>query len=142
MLKARLERLEDALQCRICLCQRVEAVFCPCGHAACCLECAGRVETCPLCRSNVERTQRIYLPSADELDPPISPNQSGFNTVSPNQSGFSDQEQHMMEASFDTAEPMDYSVIYNTDAPSQQEHMDDGLLLHEEGGTQDQLLSQ
>ena len=124
MLKARLERLEDALKCRICLCTRVECVFCPCGHPACCLECAGKVDTCPLCRSNVDRTQRIYLPGTDDLDPHL--------TRTFDQQQFDQNQQ--MENYFGGAENMDFSVIYNTNAPVNVlgDEMDDGLFVQQD----------
>ncbi len=61
-LKERLELLQDELLCRVCMDCDIDTAFCPCGHLACCSGCAARLDACPLCRSAISQTQRIFLP--------------------------------------------------------------------------------
>ena len=75
----------------------------------------------------MERTQRIYLPDADEVDPPSSPASANLLDYSAD---------HIMETSYDNPEVMDYNVIYNSSGPDTGHHhhedMDDGLLVQED----------
>lgn len=57
----RLSVLEDALLCCICLSRLVSAVLCPCGHMTC-SDCSLKIEECPLCRTEIERRQKVFLP--------------------------------------------------------------------------------
>ena len=41
------------LECKICFCNGINAVFAGCGHLVCCLVCAYRVDRCPICRVQV-----------------------------------------------------------------------------------------
>lgn len=59
-----LNRLQEALLCRICMDDDISAVFCPCGHAVACHSCALRCSQCPVCRAMVDHTQPIYLPTS------------------------------------------------------------------------------
>jgi hypothetical protein len=53
--------------CKICMSNKVQTIFQPCGHAVACGACAaqmsGRGEQleCPICRASLTSTQRIYL---------------------------------------------------------------------------------
>lgn len=44
---------ENYAQCKICLSSEVGVVFTPCGHLLCCVDCASRLTTCPLCRHHI-----------------------------------------------------------------------------------------
>ncbi|KAM0897538.1 hypothetical protein ACQ4PT_022505 [Festuca glaucescens] len=55
----------DGHLCVICLKNRREAVFVPCGHLVCCCNCAKRVELvdkplCPVCRQDIRYMLRVY----------------------------------------------------------------------------------
>nr|WUR10795.1 inhibitor of apoptosis protein 3 [Calliteara abietis nucleopolyhedrovirus] len=45
--------------CSICLNRQRDVCLIPCGHMVC-SECAFRVETCPFCRSDIQRKQFVY----------------------------------------------------------------------------------
>jgi hypothetical protein len=48
--------------CRICFAEDTNLVlFNPCGHATFCVQCAASVSACPICRSPVSGTQRIFF---------------------------------------------------------------------------------
>ncbi|KAG7256137.1 hypothetical protein CRUP_037911 [Coryphaenoides rupestris] len=66
-LQERLRRLREALLCVLCCDGEINAAFCPCGHMVCCQACAGQLQTCPVCRSDVEHVQHVYLPTCTSL---------------------------------------------------------------------------
>ncbi|KAL2080485.1 hypothetical protein ACEWY4_024278 [Coilia grayii] len=66
-LQERLRRLREALLCMLCCEEQIDAAFCPCGHIVCCQGCAARLELCPVCRSEVEHVQHVYLPTCTSL---------------------------------------------------------------------------
>lgn len=49
---------EENSDCVVCLCETPNAVFGPCGHLSCCMDCASRIHTttnkCPMCRTKIE----------------------------------------------------------------------------------------
>ena len=49
------------LECIICLDRTVEVAMAPCGHACVCSECSVDLENCPMCRSGVSSTLRLYF---------------------------------------------------------------------------------
>ncbi|CAL1532351.1 unnamed protein product [Lymnaea stagnalis] len=59
LLKERIEGLQDALLCCICMDKIVCVVLCPCGHMTC-EECSKCIENCPQCRAGVERFQKVF----------------------------------------------------------------------------------
>ncbi|KAM4630323.1 E3 ubiquitin-protein ligase MYLIP-A [Polymixia lowei] len=61
------ERLREALLCMLCCEEEIDAAFCPCGHMVCCQTCANQLQTCPVCRSEVEHVQHVYLPTCTSL---------------------------------------------------------------------------
>ncbi|RXN10228.1 E3 ubiquitin- ligase MYLIP-B isoform X1 [Labeo rohita] len=67
VLKEKLQRLQEALTCSLCCEQEINAAFCPCGHMFCCYNCAGQLQCCPVCRSDVDRVQHVYLPTCASL---------------------------------------------------------------------------
>lgn len=48
--------------CVICLDAERTTVFIPCGHAACCSNCAALVQTCPICRQDIASKVRFIIP--------------------------------------------------------------------------------
>ncbi|XP_072572038.1 E3 ubiquitin-protein ligase MYLIP-A-like isoform X4 [Paramormyrops kingsleyae] len=63
----KLERLREALLCMLCCEGDIDATFCPCGHMVCCQNCATQLQSCPVCRSEVDRVQHVYLPACVSL---------------------------------------------------------------------------
>jgi len=47
--------------CAVCLEEPLEVALRPCGHVCVCLECADKLDRCPMCRSVVKRKTRVYL---------------------------------------------------------------------------------
>jgi len=48
-------------ECVVCLENTKKVIFIPCSHISCCLACARRVETCPICRKSPERKMKVYF---------------------------------------------------------------------------------
>ncbi|GJQ76835.1 hypothetical protein Trydic_g15042 [Trypoxylus dichotomus] len=46
-------------ECVVCLDIHCQMIFVPCGHFCCCINCAGPVTICPLCRSDIARKIRV-----------------------------------------------------------------------------------
>jgi len=51
---------EGESMCRVCWECKVDAAFFDCGHVVCCLGCARRVDTCPVCRKKVLSALKLY----------------------------------------------------------------------------------
>ncbi|XP_064610889.1 E3 ubiquitin-protein ligase MYLIP-like [Liolophura sinensis] len=68
-LKERLDSLQDALTCRVCMDAGMDTVLCPCGHVVCCGACAQCLDRCPICRAPIEQVQTVYLPLLPHLSP-------------------------------------------------------------------------
>ncbi|XP_047240768.1 E3 ubiquitin-protein ligase MYLIP-A [Girardinichthys multiradiatus] len=66
-LQERLQKLKEALLCMLCCEEEIDAAFCPCGHMVCCQNCANQLQLCPVCRSEVEHVQHVYLPTCTSL---------------------------------------------------------------------------
>ena len=47
--------------CCVCLAKPIQVVLIPCGHACLCRRCSRKLETCPLCRLQIQATQRFYF---------------------------------------------------------------------------------
>nr|XP_034334651.1 uncharacterized protein LOC117691871 isoform X3 [Crassostrea gigas] len=54
--------LRQKTKCKVCLDSELEVMFQPCNHLCCCRSCGERVETCPVCRSPIERRVRTLIP--------------------------------------------------------------------------------
>lgn len=55
---------EQSLQrrtCCVCLSKPIQVVLIPCGHACLCRKCSRQLDTCPLCRLQIQATQRFYF---------------------------------------------------------------------------------
>lgn len=46
--------------CVICLVEKYNSVFVPCGHMCCCVHCGAQLTQCPLCRRRVDQLVRTY----------------------------------------------------------------------------------
>jgi len=47
--------------CAVCMEKPATIAMVPCGHLCCCADCSQRLETCPVCRAPVVKTQVIYM---------------------------------------------------------------------------------
>ncbi|XP_023012570.2 E3 ubiquitin-protein ligase defense repressor 1 [Leptinotarsa decemlineata] len=59
----KLHRLIEAMTCKICMDNQIDVVFLPCAHVVACSKCAAKVDRCPVCRSEFNQAQKLYLPS-------------------------------------------------------------------------------
>ncbi|KAJ8403037.1 hypothetical protein AAFF_G00359530 [Aldrovandia affinis] len=66
-LQETLQKLREALLCMLCCEEEIDSAFCPCGHMVCCRGCAAQLQSCPVCRTEVEHVQHIYLPTCTSL---------------------------------------------------------------------------
>ncbi|KAM9233240.1 E3 ubiquitin-protein ligase MYLIP [Dugong dugon] len=66
-LQEKLHKLKEAMLCMVCCAEEINSTFCPCGHTVCCEGCAAQLQSCPVCRSQVERVQHVYLPTHPSL---------------------------------------------------------------------------
>ncbi|KAH3764018.1 hypothetical protein Pelo_4119 [Pelomyxa schiedti] len=46
--------------CKICMVNKLDTVFVPCGHRLCCVECSQRLHTCALCRKEITLVVKTY----------------------------------------------------------------------------------
>eukprot|EP00917_Polyrhabdina_sp_WS-2016_P008577 GHVP01019209.1.p1 GENE.GHVP01019209.1~~GHVP01019209.1.p1 ORF type:complete len:248 (+),score=26.08 GHVP01019209.1:67-810(+) len=47
--------------CAVCLDALPGCVFDPCGHLVCCEDCASRCSVCPVCKSAIKKSLKIYM---------------------------------------------------------------------------------
>ena len=55
-----LEKLKTEKRCAVCLDNLKNTVFLPCAHLASCVECSFSFDSCPICRTKVQATLKIY----------------------------------------------------------------------------------
>lgn len=56
------ESLTMQTECVICMDEKCEVVFIPCGHMCCCQECANKeLDSCPMCRGSIERKIKVVV---------------------------------------------------------------------------------
>ncbi|CAJ2633190.1 E3 ubiquitin-protein ligase SP1-like isoform X2 [Trifolium pratense] len=48
--------------CVICIAQKYNVAFVPCGHMCCCTTCSRPLKMCPLCRGQIKQVIRIFYP--------------------------------------------------------------------------------
>ena len=58
--KDEIQNLIDEQTCKVCLDRTSNCVFQPCGHVCCCVECAGAVNKCPICRQALKTIIKFY----------------------------------------------------------------------------------
>ena len=46
--------------CTICMENKKNVVFLPCGHMCTCAQCAPQVDRCPLCRENIVSKHNVF----------------------------------------------------------------------------------
>ncbi|XP_077868077.1 E3 ubiquitin-protein ligase MYLIP-like [Saccoglossus kowalevskii] len=61
VLRRELRNIHESLVCKICMDEKMNTTFCPCGHMVCCSTCAGQCSECPICRMKIERIQTVYM---------------------------------------------------------------------------------
>ncbi|XP_063404011.1 uncharacterized protein LOC134687557 isoform X2 [Mytilus trossulus] len=54
-------QLKEQVMCKICMDKNVSIAFLPCGHLACCIDCAPAMRKCPMCRVYIKGTVKTYL---------------------------------------------------------------------------------
>jgi hypothetical protein len=56
--------MEDIETCCVCMESQIDAVFVPCGHLKCCMDCATDINTrkgeCPLCRTKIQLVVKVF----------------------------------------------------------------------------------
>ncbi|XP_074652047.1 E3 ubiquitin-protein ligase XIAP-like [Tubulanus polymorphus] len=52
---------DDSLLCKICMSERADVVFIPCGHLMSCQVCAKTLKNCPMCRRKISRVQKVFI---------------------------------------------------------------------------------
>ncbi|PIK44270.1 apoptosis inhibitor 2 [Apostichopus japonicus] len=57
-----IEKLREKNLCKICLDNDVEVLFFPCKHLVTCADCATRIDTCPICRTEIDDKVYVYMP--------------------------------------------------------------------------------
>ncbi|XP_045461188.1 E3 ubiquitin-protein ligase MYLIP [Harmonia axyridis] len=55
-------RLLDSMLCKICMDSQIDTAFLPCGHVLACNHCALRCDKCPICRTDIKQSQKLFLP--------------------------------------------------------------------------------
>jgi E3 ubiquitin-protein ligase MYLIP len=60
-LKQKLDDIQQAFLCKICMDAKIDTVLIPCGHWVCCNNCGSNIDKCPLCRSGITLQQRVYM---------------------------------------------------------------------------------
>ena len=53
--------MEPVRRCVVCLSKPPQVVMIPCGHACVCRKCSRQLDTCPICRLEIQASQRFYL---------------------------------------------------------------------------------
>lgn len=53
---------QKRLDCAVCLVAPRNVAYVPCGHVACCSECAPKMAQCPLCKEQIRQRIPIFLP--------------------------------------------------------------------------------
>lgn len=54
------DKSETEACCKVCYLQDVNVVFLPCAHLIACVTCATKLDSCPVCRSKIQATLRVF----------------------------------------------------------------------------------
>jgi hypothetical protein len=57
----RLEAEAAKMECTVCMEKLIDIVFAPCGHSCTCSKCSIPMKECPICRTNITSSTKIYL---------------------------------------------------------------------------------
>ncbi|ESO95088.1 hypothetical protein LOTGIDRAFT_206409 [Lottia gigantea] len=68
MLKSKLQCIEEGFTCLVCRDNSIQTALCPCGHVICCQSCAEQLTECPMCRSQIDKIQRVFIPGIQGTD--------------------------------------------------------------------------
>ncbi|CAK8698369.1 unnamed protein product [Clavelina lepadiformis] len=55
-----LQIVREREKCVVCFTHATNALIIPCGHLCMCLECVVKVQTCPMCRTEIYQTLKVY----------------------------------------------------------------------------------
>jgi hypothetical protein len=55
------KQLSETRQCKVCMDSESNIVFLPCGHLVSCNSCAPELRTCPICRTLIRGTVKVFL---------------------------------------------------------------------------------
>jgi len=56
-IKSERKKVDEENKCVICMEERKELTFIPCGHHCCCKNCGSMISSCPMCRTDI--TSRV-----------------------------------------------------------------------------------
>lgn len=56
-----LSTVANSMLCKICLKEKVEVLFIPCGHTLACIQCSVTLNQCAICRQSLTMVMRIFL---------------------------------------------------------------------------------
>ncbi|ELT93895.1 hypothetical protein CAPTEDRAFT_64177, partial [Capitella teleta] len=54
------EEMKEQSLCKVCMANDSDVIFLPCGHFVCCSICASALTYCPICRTPIKGTVRVY----------------------------------------------------------------------------------
>jgi hypothetical protein len=60
-LQETIRQLREPPRCIICVDGAIDCVFIPCGHACVCRQCSASIARCPMCRSDIEQKQSLWI---------------------------------------------------------------------------------
>ena len=60
-LRQKLDNIQQAFLCKICMDGKIDTVLIPCGHWVCCSTCGSNINKCPLCRTGITLQQKVYM---------------------------------------------------------------------------------
>lgn len=61
-LRKEYERVQSERLCKMCMDKQANIAFLPCGHIVSCPSCAAALRTCPVCRTLIKGSVRVFIP--------------------------------------------------------------------------------